>query len=194
MPSKKKLTSIGARSYSPRKAGSVKPRFAGRVVKLHDVARSGLTHEVKTPTEMGRVKLMATNPTGAPLGIDPTGSFLAPSNDGFQRLLVAGAIGAIDGIVVVAPGQTVTLELVTACMDQCKSPPDGKVQYELSTKPAPDRFQSVARAFAELASEGKSRREQPSDAGSAQSQEIRRLVGASVSGDFQGATWNAAGN
>jgi hypothetical protein len=176
MSKKNLMASIGQRSYAPPKG------FQGRVIKLHDIAKSRLTYEFETPQTASQIKFIANNPTDAPIGLDLTGGFVFPSNNSFQRLLIAGARGAMDGVAVIAPGQTVTLKLMTACMDQTKKPPDGKIKYTLSSKPAPEAFQQVAKRFANQACLGSSW--QPM----AQSRATQELVG-DPAGSFQNETW-----
>ena len=183
MPSKKKpLTSIGARSYraAPPPAPETPPppeRFKGRVVKLHEISASVLTHEVKTPECANGVKFIAGNPTDDPIGIDLTGGYLVPTGEN-QRLLVAGAENAVDGIAVVPSRGTATIELLTACMDHGKPGPDGRTKYTVADHPAPDVFQSVARRFADLACKGEAKHVGGGDRG--QSSATRRLVRSSA--------------
>jgi hypothetical protein len=199
MPAKKpSLMSVGSRSHKPAPkpvpTAAAKAKFTGRVVRVHEIAKSVLTHEVPVPSSMNQVKFIAGNPTDEPVGIEFTGGFLTPECSDNQRLLIAGAADAIEGIGVLQPGETRTFNLLTACMDQSKSPPDGDTKYSVADKPAPEKFQSVARRFNDLACNGPSKL---LGGLRGQSMETRRLVrkmtGVGISvGDFQGETWKVS--
>lgn len=118
-------------------------------LKLKDAAKAGITVKIGRTNDLSRIGLMLTNTTSEPARVELVGAVLMPSDNDYQRLLVAGAQSVEDYAVEIAPGAKRELTLETCCMDRSKSCPDEGVSYKVGSMLAPDNLLRASHRFVE---------------------------------------------